>query len=263
MLSRASWLPLTEGLEPGRRLRVNHDCGPGNTLLISRDSNGYRAYCFRCDDSGSARGPQESLATRIKRLELSIVGDREISGQTTAPTPSVRAVEQWPEAARLWMYRAGLGRAEIGRLGAYYHEPSQRVVLPVYSNSELVFWQARALDGRTPKYLNPPVDRSTILPRYGKAEVPTLCEDILSAFKVGLVAEGWSLMGVKPSDRLIAELMRRGRKVNVWLDPDPPGQKAASRICKSLRGLGFEARNIVSAKDPKLHTREQIKELLC
>lgn len=134
-------------------------------------------------------------------------------------------------------------------------------MLPVYENGECVYWQARALDGRTPKYLNPPVDRTKILPIYGSADVPTLTEDILSAFKVGLASEGWSLMGVKPSDRVVSALLKRGA-CNVWLDPDPPGQKAAARICKSLRSLGVQARNIVSAKDPKLHTREEICKIL-
>ena len=64
-------------------------------------------------------------------------------------------------------------------------------------------------------------------------------------------------MGVKPSDKLIDELLPR-KRCNVWLDPDPPGQKAALRICKTLRSLGMQVRNIVSAKDPKLHTREEI-----
>ena len=218
MLSRASWLPLAEGLEPGRRVRVNHDCGPGTTLLISRDVNGYRAYCFRCDDSGSARGPQESTAARIERLKQSGLADGKASGSVELPSPRVSDVASWPQQAALWLYKAGLGKAEIGKLGAYYHEGTDRVVLPVFDNGRCVYWQARALDGRMPKYINPPVDRSQILPRYGKAEVPTLCEDILSAFKVGLVQEGWSLMGVKPSDRLVSELMKRGRRVNVWLD---------------------------------------------
>lgn len=263
MLSRASWLPLAEGLEPGRRIRVDHDCGPGNTLLLSRDSNGYRAYCFRCDDSGSARGPEESLAAKLERLRAARDGDRKICVEpTNLPGPATRDVSEWPEKARLWLYRAGIGRREIGQLGAYYHAPTDRVVLPVLDGGRVVYWQARALDGRVPKYLNPGVDRATILPKFGHAEVPTLCEDILSAFKVGLVAEGWSLMGVKASDKLVADILAGPKRCNIWLDPDPPGQRAAARISKQLTGYGVAVRNIVSLKDPKLHTRDQIKELL-
>lgn len=263
MLSRASWLPLAEGLEPGRRIRVDHDCGPGNTLLLSRDSNGYRAYCFRCDDSGAARGPEEPLSVRLARLREAGNNDGQVAQSTSLPEPRITDVSQWPEAARLWLFKAGLGRREIGQLGAYYHAPTQRVVLPVLDGSRrVVYWQARALDGRVPKYLNPGVDRATILPKFGHAEVPTLCEDILSAFKVGLVAEGWSLMGVKASDKLVADILAGPKRCNIWLDPDPPGQRAAARISKQLTGYGVAVRNIVSLKDPKLHTRDQIKELL-
>lgn len=263
MLSRASWLPLAEGLEPGRRIRVDHDCGPGNTLLITRDGARLRAYCFRCDESGSARGPEESLAVKLERLKAAQDGDRQMEqAPTVLPHPANRDVSTWPTPAKLWLYRAGLGRKEIGQLGVYYHQPSDRVVLPVLKDGRPIYWQARALDGRMPKYLNPNVDRSTILPTYGKADVPTLCEDILSAFKVGLVAEGWSLMGVKASDLLLSRLLARGKRVNIWLDPDPPGQRAAAKISKQLTSYGLSVKNIVSTRDPKLHTRDQIKELL-
>jgi len=179
------------------------------------------------------------------------------------PLPAVREVSAWPAACRLWLYKAGLGRAEIGQLGAYYHPPSDRVVLPVLdpATGKPVFWQARAVDGRQPKYLAPAVDRSRVLPRYGSAAVPTLTEDILSAFKVGLVSEGWAVMGTRVNDFTMALLMQR-RRCNVWLDPDAAGQRGAAKIVKQLRAYNIEVRNIISPRDPKLMHRAQIKELL-
>ena len=100
-------------------------------------------------------------------------------------TPGTPLLGEWPAAARVWLHHAGLGREEIGRLGATYDPRSQRVYLPVVEEGRLVFWQARALDGRQPKYLAPPVDKTAVLPRWGRAEEVTLTEDILSAFKVG------------------------------------------------------------------------------
>lgn len=101
-----------------------------------------------------------------------------------------------------------------------------------------------------------------MLPRFGSADAVTLTEDTLSAYKVGRVAEGWSLLGTRASARLLTELLARRPPVNVWLDPDGPGQRAAQKLIRQLRGLGLETRNIVSAKDPKLLTYEQIKEIL-
>jgi hypothetical protein len=177
--------------------------------------------------------------------------------------PQVREVSQWPADAAVWLYKAGLGRDEIGRLGIYYHPPSDRVVLPVYSAGVPVFYQARAYQkGRMPKYLGPTPRPPTLHPRWGLSSfVPTLTEDILSAMKIGLVAQGWAVLGTRVSDHMVAELMKVGR-CYTWLDPDAAGRRGAAKIVKQLRAYGLEVRDIVSERDPKLHTRDQIKEYL-
>jgi hypothetical protein len=267
MLKLQSWLPQAEALDIGRRARVNHDCGPGRTLLISRSHDGYRGTCFRCNDSGWAAGPQESLAERALRLAALHAQDMQLHSVlgVELPEPAVQALDEWPDRAKLWLYKAGLGRDLIGRLGAYYHPPSDRVVLPVLDPSTglPVFWQARAVDNRQPKYMAPSVDRSRVLPRYGAASSPTLTEDILSAFKVGLVGEGWAVMGTKLSTYALNLLMERGTTVNVWLDADAAGVRGANKIMRQLQAFGIPCRNIVSDRDPKLHSRQEIQELLC
>lgn len=238
-------------------------------MLVSRDDSGYRAWCFRCNDGGSALPPQESLTEKLARIKRQSEVDAAIM-RPELPEPRVYALDDWPMNAKLWLYKAGLSRDLIGKLGAYYHPDTDRVVLPIYERGEPVFWQARAQDGRQPKYLAPSADRSLVIPRYGKAESVTLTEDILSAYKVGLVGEGWSLMGTRVSNHLLSLLLLRGAPVNVWLDNDLPplhsvnrGQVAASKIHKQLRACGLRTRNIISPRDPKLMHRDEIKELLC
>lgn len=175
------------------------------------------------------------------------------------------ALDDWPDSARLWLYKAGLGRAEIGQLGAYYHPPTDRVVLPLLdpATGMPVFYQARAVDKwRQPKYLAPAVGRDAVLARFGQDDSPTLTEDILSAFKIGLVSEGIAILGTRISAKVMAHLMSRKCKVNVWLDPDPAGQRGAAKIMAQLRAYGIQYRNIQSERDPKLHTRQEIKEYL-
>lgn len=191
------------------------------------------------------------------------------------PAPVQADPTEWPREAYLWFLKAGLGRHDIGRLGAYYHPPSDRVVLPVLDGSgRPVFWQARAFDGRQPKYLAPDIDRALVVPEFGTATSVTLTEDILSAYKVGQVGEGWSMLGTKLSDHVLTRLMQRhtqqpGFTVNVWLDNDLPplhqinrGQVAARKVLARLRAMGIPARNIVSPKDPKLMSLGQIKDYL-
>ena len=264
MLDRASWWHHAEALELGQKRRVPHDCGDGRTLIVSRNHDGYHAWCFRCNDGGGAPPPVESLHERLQRIRLQRAADLSIGGSFELPSPMVRDVAEWPESARLWPYKAGLGRAEIGRLGMYYHPPSDRIVVPVYEAGVPVFYQARAYDkNRKPKYIGPTPRPPRLMPRWGSAVSPTLTEDLLSAIKIGAVAEGIALLGTKVSDHIMALLIKRGSPVNVWTDPDEAGRVAAGKIMKQLRAYGVEARDILSARDPKLHTREEIKEILC
>lgn len=84
----------------------------------------------------------------------------------------------------------------------------------------------------------------------------------MSAYKVGLVGEGWAVMGTSIPSSYIAELMRRRVRVNVWLDPDAAGRRAAAKYRKQLLAYGLDVNDILSTRDPKLHTRAQIKEYL-
>lgn len=234
------------------------------------EGNTYRAFCFRCNEPGTIKGPEESLAQKLARIEALRSADQQYQAGADLPLPRLSAVAEWPDLARLWFYKAGLSAEDIGKLGAYYHAPTRRVVLPVMQGGRCVFWQARALDkGHSPKYMAPDVDKARVLPRWGTAASVTLTEDILSAYKVGLVGEGWCLMGTSLSAHTLSELMRRRCRVNVWLDNDLPpvhpvnrGQIAAARVGKQLRAMGLTVRNIVAPRDPKLMSRADIKELI-
>lgn len=263
MLSPTSWHPQAEGMQLGERRRVDHDCGPGRTLTLRCDSSGLHAFCFRCNDSGWAPPAPVSLEVRLARLKELGTADEAMARSVDLPAPAVRVWDEWPPACRLWLLKAGLSRADLPRLGAYYHPPSDRVVLPVLARSGgVLFWQARAVDKRVPKYMAPNVDKSGVIPMYGSAQEVTLTEDLLSAYKVGTVGEGWSLLGTSISKATLAALVSRNCKVNVWLDPDGPGQRAAKKVLVAVRSVGLDARNIVSERDPKLVHRQQIKELL-
>lgn len=264
MLSPASWLPRAKQLALGERKRLDHDCGPGRTLTIRHDEKGLSAFCFRCNDNGRSPPEPVPLAVRLERMRKQAQADASVQGRVDLPEPRVYEWAKWPAQCRLWLLKAGLSSADAGRLGAYYHPPTDRVVLPVLSGSGgIAFWQARAVDGRQPKYLAPDIPKEGLIVPFGKAEVVTLTEDILSAYKVGTVGEGWSLMGTSINRACLAALIARGCKVNVWLDPDAAGRRASKKVLAALRAVGIEARDILSLKDPKLIHRQEIKELLC
>lgn len=263
MLTPASWLPKAQQLAHGQRQRTDHDCGPGATMTIRRDERGLSAHCFRCNDSGWLPAPPEPLSVRLERLAKAHAADAQIAWSVALPGPVRVPWSDWPAECRLWLLKAGLSGADAGLLGAYYHPPSDRVVLPVLGPSGPVFWQARAVQrDRHPKYLAPAIDKVNVIPMYGSAKDVTLTEDILSAYKVGTVGEGWSLLGTSISARCVAALIERSARVNVWLDPDGAGRAGATKVLATLRGAGVTARRVLSKRDPKLMHRSDIKELL-
>lgn len=265
MLDTASWLPQALDLQVGQKRYGEHECGGGRKLLLSRDTKGFNAWCFRCSDSGWAPAPKLTLAERLEAAKRAAAADLRAASRpgVLLPEPQVHDLREWPPHSVLWLLKAGLGAPEIARLGAYYHPDTDRVVVPVLEGTDVVFWQARSTTGRNPKYLSPQVARDKLLPRYGSGDTITLTEDLLSAFKIGQVAEAWCLMGTHANPRLIAGLLKRGAPVAIWLDPDAAGRHAAQRVHKQLTAYGIEVRRIRSERDPKLHTYDQIKEYLC
>lgn len=264
MLSKASWLPLAQALslEDGKSRRINHECGDGRTLRVSREGPTLRAFCHRCNDYG-IHTVEENLSDRIARLNRSAVADADLSSSAGMPEGTAN-VSEWPTAARLWLAKAGLHAGDIGRLGAIYSPASGRVVLPCGRG----FWQARAIaPSHAPKYIAPNVPKH--YPSYGASSRITLTEDILSAYKVGQVGEGWPMLGTALPNELLSKILASGKEVNVWLDNDLPpthavnrGQIAARKVMRALLGAGVACRNIVTDKDPKLMHYEQIKTLV-
>jgi len=265
-LDPASWLPQAKQLPLGAKRRVQHECGAGRVLIIENKAEGYSAYCFRCSDKGFEPHPAPTLAERIERLSRASLADRE--GQRSLALPGIPNYDPhtWPLVPRVWLYKAGFSNDKIRELGFYYWGSADRIVMPVYDEVGLVYWQARGFDKGLPKYINPPVDRTTIAPSYGSradAGLPlVLTEDILSAARVGEVTWAVSLMGTRLSTRVLLMAASSGRRVVVWLDPDSAGKSGASRACSALRNLGISASNLQSELDPKLYSKERISEFL-
>jgi hypothetical protein len=259
---RSTWVPAAQALPRDRTRRLPHGCGGGQTLLVSRSaSGGLRAWCFRCNQGDSVAAPEPTLHEVLDRLRAHRVAD-ETASTMVLPAPAVHDPALWPEPARVWLYRAGLGGPEIARLGAYYHAATGRVVLPVMQDGVPVFWQARSVDGRQPKYLAPAVDKAGIVPKYGTGQVIHITEDLLSAFKVGMVAEAWCALGTRMGPGLCAALLADPRPVRLLLDPDVPGVKAANVMARTLRGFGRAVSVVHLARDPKLFHLHDLQTLL-
>jgi 5S rRNA maturation endonuclease (ribonuclease M5) len=263
MLDPASWEDARALIpERGDEARTGHDCGPGQVLKVANGDRGYTAWCFRCGDKGFVPHPQPSLSERLALLARTRNAEVRASSSVSLPEPAVYDPQSWPDPARVWLYKAGLSNSDIVRLRFYWCPDLERVVMPVYDGDTLVYWQARALDGRQPKYLNPKVDRSRLVAKFGDGPTLVLTEDILSAVKVARVTSTWACMGTNLSDPVLLQIAATNKPVAIMLDPDAGGVKGRQRMRKQLLSVGVDAQIVEVRKDPKLLPTREICDVL-
>jgi hypothetical protein len=162
--------------------------------------------------------------------------------------------------------------AAVDALGAGWHEPMQRIVLPLRDGTGAVrSWTARSVDGRTPKYLtgNLPDGFVAELAQGDEDCWPVVTEDWLSACKLGLAGvHAVSMLGTHPKPATLLRLINF-KDLFVWLDNDLPpkhrfnyGQHFAAKVCRTLRAYGVHVVNVVSDAEPKAMSRSDIRSLL-
>jgi DNA primase len=262
-MAARDWREWAATLEVGKSVRVQHTCADDRSMLVSRSDSGTSAYCFRCGKVGWLPPPVESTAEKVARIARQRAGDSSLPPTCVLPGPQEYDIDKWPEGAKIWIYKAGLSRADAGVLRLYWHHTSDRVVIPVLSaTGNGQFYVARAYQkGRAPKYLCPTPKPKNLYASWGRAKAVCLTEDILSAIKIGMASgEAVCLFGTKISDYVMSRVMTR--HVLVMLDPDPPGQRGALRICAQLKAYGVPYTNIVLDRDPKLLSLAALKEKL-
>lgn len=270
MIPLDEWLPQAQrALVGGRRSsRGNHSCGDPGSLQMSKDGGEYRVYCHRCGESGSYR-ERELPEVKFERLQGQLRAERELRATSELPEVTSRDMAEWPKADKLWFYKMGVGQSRADELGLYWNEKMRRVVLPIYKEGRAVHWMARS-QVVVPKWTGPMVPKRGLYAGYGRSDdFIVVTEDPLSAYKVGIVGEAWSLLGTKLHSKHAIALMKRGLPVVVWLDDDRgrangsnPGQEAAKKIRTELEAYGLTVHNMKSDMDPKYYSQYQLKEML-
>lgn len=256
-------LRAAEYLVVGQAVRVSHECGEGKCMQVSRNPKGVGYWCHRCQDKGFLP-IQRPLAERIAELTAAREAEWQARMSLALPMPAEYDPQQWPDKARVWLYKAGMSNDDIMAQGFYYNERLLRVVMPIRQGGELVYWQARGFDTAQSKYLNSPTPKDGLTVKYGMhhAGPLVLTEDNLSAWKVGRVCAAWSIMGTALPDKSLMEVVNTKRRVILMLDPDPAGQAGNASARKKLALLAVDTTIVVPPKDPKLLDRESICKLI-
>lgn len=259
------WLDLAKKLPTGHSVRFRH-CGKDSAASAFNNEDGYSFYCHRCGDhnfqSVGYQNYKELLEIRKRNEEA-----KQVLQSSTVKLPYDFTTDIPPEGM-LWLLKASITPYMAKEAGFGWTPYFKRVVLPVYMNDDLVYYQARAvLKGQDPKYLNPKVDRASILYwnrlSTGTATRVIVTEDILSArrtFLAQTTCDTVSILGTKITLQQANQLAEYDR-VTMWLDPDKAGRNGDMKI-RRLLNLATDTDYISLDKDPKLLTNMQIQEAL-
>lgn len=253
-----------EGLAPGRRARANHSCGPGRTMIVSRDADRTTAWCFRCNSGPPPVHHRLSMQDNIMRVFNPGVAAAEAEATASCDPPDDYnpCMGDWPVSARVWLARYGFSTGALP-IEAGWSESLQRLVLLVRDGDAAMTWTARAVDARKPKYLTGPLPENAVANAIPSRRIwapPVVTEDWVSAVKVAAAGRhAYSLLGTYAKPATLLRLFR-AQEVIVWLDPDEAGQTKAAQLCATLRAYGGTPRNVLSLRDPKLHSLQEIRE---
>lgn len=171
-----------------------------------------------------------------------------------------------PRLALVWLRKYGITDYEISSFGIGWSEHYQRLILPVYQNAKLVYYQSRTFKPITkdnPKYLNIKQSgaKNIFFTRGWDMTKPidSLCivEDILSAIKVGRYMPTLALLGSYFPVEL-NPLYRLCNKVLIWLDMDK--YKEAIAQATKINAISGKPVYVISTPlDPKENKDDDIK----
>lgn len=242
----------------GYQYHTNHrDCSAGEDrkkrLYIKRAPDGWMFYCHHCGVKGYLRAADKmyrsvpSLDVSDYRAVSSITKELE-AGEGDSD------VSKWPVEARIWWYSYDLNDEDAKRWCLYYGD---RLFMRAGGT-----WVGRSFASGRNKYVN---YKHTGKPAYfyyhDSLTSITVVEDVVSAYKVHKAGYNvLALLGTKASTEELELITRFYEHVNVWLDPDTPGQMGATELFKRVNGL-CSVMNVV-APQPKEVSYSRIKELL-
>ena len=247
----------------GKRF-VHPGCSDGKdrALVVTRTEYGWKWYCHRCCQGGTYTTSSLSPKQYLRWQETSeIKPDNTVEDVVLPPDFS----SEIPPDGLTWLYQYGIDNRDILEYKFGYSRTLHRVILPVYKLGELVYFQARTLgrvDRKTnPKYLNvKAAGRKDIYFDPGRStnDKIVLVEDIISTIKVNRVVDAMGLLYAYIPEDLIMRLKPYYKEIVLWLDRDK-WTRMTKKVFR-LRQLNVNVRMILSEKDPKFYTEDEIVE---
>lgn len=255
----------------GQRERYDYCpfCGEkvrGKGFVVTRTKNGFFLWCFKCHAHRHVTRDGLSFSNvkrYMKERDNSHKEVADVAVEHTIVTLPHDFTTEIPPAGLVWLRKGGVTDDEIKQYRFGYSPELDRVILPVFGEEGLLYWQGRALiaDGTKPKYINVRTKRKHVFFVAGtNSTVTVLVEDILSALAVARAGyTGLALLGSHVGADVQEAI--KSHKVRVWLDPDK--RKECVKFAKMLCAYSFQASPIVyTDKDPKEYTVDEIRNII-
>lgn len=225
-------------------------CGSSDARAMYLDGH---EWCFSC---GDFKPPP--LKTRVEST---------FQPKPTQKTPyeiglPYDATSNLPPFVTQWLRKYGITDDEAAANNFKWTSCRQLLIMPVFSDTELLMWQGRNFDlvNKVPKYITygKPADILHIISNKKEEEcdVIVLTEDLLSAIKVGRQFPAMPLWGSYMSLTSMVRLAHRTKRVIFWLDADK--RQAAAGLSARASQFFQNSSIIYTEKDPKEYNDDQI-----
>lgn len=242
---------LTKHIQCPKCAKIGKDNGHNNLGVYS---DGHM-WCFSCHYFVSGN-KIEGYKARVARVQKDTQPERPILG---IPIDSNSDI---PTEASEWLFQYELNNNTLIKHHILWSESREMLIFPYFIQDTLVAWQGRYF-GTNPKigkwHTKGDVEKIVyVLGRKSKTIV--LVEDIVSAIKVARIATVSPIFGSHISLLKLKTLGIFYDKIIIWLDPDK--QKDAIKFAEKGQLMGLETRVVLSNKDPKEHSMDEIVEYL-
>lgn len=228
--------------------------------------------CFRCEWKGRDLA---SLGLQLEEKSYGKISDLAdyLANINTPPMEEKFTTIEFPKGyttdfsrsitgkmAYNYLLSRGLSREQIeeNRIGYANGGPySGFIVLPIFEDSELVYYVTRSIFKK--EYKNAPVPSRNIMFNFKNQRVIVLCEGIFDALSFG--KNGVALLGKAMKDAQL-ERIRKNPPQRVYICLDNDAKTAATSIASRLKSIVDEVFlvKISEGKDPNTSTKKQLIE---
>lgn len=230
---------------------TGHDRSRNNLAVYSDGSK----YCFRCGYLETASG--------IQRLQTgNNYSDKPVGKTITLPSDAdgVLGVR-----GRRFLQQYALTERDVQVNMIMWSDYYQRLIFPYFDSTGLIGWQGRYLGDQQDKakwFSQGDLKNITHVVGNPHSKVCVVVEDIISAIKVSHNPQVCvvPLFGSHISMSKALRLKKICDRLLVWLDKDV--QTKAVKYAHTAQNIGLPAHNIITDKDPKSYSDQEISEIL-